>query len=60
MGAFSLGLLRDVEKLREAKRAAGGVGYRRGHRTNDDAVHCAGRNAGDARGVAILEVEREA
>lgn len=53
-------LLSDVEKVREAKSAAGGDGHRRGYRVTREAVHCAGRKRDDARDVAILALECEA
>lgn len=57
---FSFRLASEVEKFRDAKRAAGGDGHVRGRRASDEAEHMAGRNGEAARDGAILVEENEA
>lgn len=60
MGSFSFCLLSDVEKVRYAKRAAGGEGHGRSGRAIRDAEHCAGRCRDDALVAIDLDAERDA
>lgn len=60
LGFFSFLCLNDVEKVREAYRAAGGDGHRRGCRERQLGVYCVGANEDVALDVGNRAVVRDA